>query len=56
MFGLHQQTIRYYLRRGYLTKHPFKPLDPRRYVDVDELRELLKNRPDRQPPPPRGDR
>ena len=43
--GVHPMTIRYYLRRGYLTKHPMKPLDRRRYVDMDELRELMKNRP-----------
>jgi Helix-turn-helix domain len=48
MFGLHEQTVRYYLRRGYLTKHPFKPLDRRRHIDIDELRELLKNRPEQQ--------
>lgn len=48
MFGLHEQTIRYYLRRGYLTRHPTKPLDPRRHIDIDELRQLLKNRPQRQ--------
>ncbi len=52
MFGLHEQTIRYYLRRGYITRKPFKPLDRRRFVDVDELRELLKNRPDEEPPAP----
>lgn len=46
--GVHRTTIYYYIRRGYLKAHKLeRSLDRRSYVDMDELRELLRTKPKR---------
>lgn len=45
-FGLHPQTVRNYLTRGFLTRYKNKEGAPRAtYVDMNELRELRENPP-----------
>jgi DNA-binding transcriptional MerR regulator len=40
LVGVHPQTIRYYLRRGWITKHSKPPLARYQPVDLEEVREL----------------
>jgi hypothetical protein len=40
LVGVHPTTIRYYLRKGWITRHPKPPLVRWQPVDLDEVIEL----------------
>lgn len=43
--GVHRTTIFRYLKRGFLKRYKAKGVDKRTFVDIEALRDLLRNPP-----------